>query len=51
LTNSTYEIVTQDGKKTVVEEKEGTAFWGEPTVHTVKNVGKAPTHAIRIELK
>jgi hypothetical protein len=51
LTTSTYETVTQDGKKTVAQHKEGTAVWSEATVHTVKNVGDAPAHAIRIELK
>jgi hypothetical protein len=25
--------------------------WGEPVVHEVRNVGKTPSHAIRIELK
>ncbi len=25
--------------------------WGEPVVHEVHNVGKTPSHAIRIELK
>ena len=51
LTTSTYETVTRDGKKSVAEHKEGTAVWSEATVHTVKNVGNAPAHAIRIELK
>jgi len=48
---STYETVTQDGKKTVSKHEEGTAGWSEATVHTVKNVGDAMAHAIRIELK
>src|SRR6476620_12514411 len=51
LTTSTYETVTQGGKKVVSQRKEGTALWSEVTVHTVKNVGNAPSHAIRIELK
>jgi hypothetical protein len=51
LTASTYETVTQGGNETVSPRKEGTALWSEATVHTVKNVGKAPAHAIRIELK
>ena len=51
LTASTYETVTQGGNKTVSQRKEGTALWSEATVHTVKNVGNAPAHAIRIELK
>jgi hypothetical protein len=51
LTSSTYETATQDGKKTVTQHKEGTAFWSEATVHTVKNAGNALAHAIRIELE
>ncbi len=51
VTASTYETVTQDGKKTVSKHEEGTAGWSEATVHTVKNVGVAMAHAIRIELK
>ena len=51
LTTSTYETATQGGKETVTQRKEGTALWGEATVHTVKNAGNAPAHAIRIELK
>jgi hypothetical protein len=47
----TNEQVTEDGKKTVQERKAGTAGWSEPTVHTVKNIGTTPSHAIRIELK
>ena len=45
------EIVTQDGKKSVSELKAGTAIWVEATVHTVKNIGKTPGHAIRIDVK
>jgi hypothetical protein len=51
LTTSTYETVTQGGKKSVQEQKEDTALWTEATIHTVKNVGHAPAHAIRIEMK
>ena len=29
----------------------GEVNWGEPVVHEVHNVGKTPSHAIRIELK
>jgi hypothetical protein len=50
VTASKYETA-QDDKKTVTRRKEGTALWSEATVHTVKNAGKAPAHAIRIELK
>jgi len=31
--------------------KFGTVSWSEPTVHEVHNVGTAPTHFIRIDLK
>jgi hypothetical protein len=51
LTASSYETATQGGKETVTQRKEGTAAWSEATVHTVKNAGNAPAHAIRIELK
>jgi len=51
LTTSTYETVTQDGKKTLMQHEEGAAQWSEATVHTVKNAGNALAHAIRIELK
>ena len=51
LTTYTNEQVTQDGKKSVSERKEGTASWSEPTVHSVKTIGTTPSHAIRIELK
>jgi hypothetical protein len=29
----------------------GEVNWGEPVVHEVHNVGKTPSHALRIELK
>jgi hypothetical protein len=51
LGDYTNEQTTQDGKKALQERKFGTANWSEPVVHTVKNVGKTPSHAIRIELK
>ena len=51
LGDYTNEQTTQDGKKALQERKFGTAQWAEPVVHTVKNVGKTPSHAIRIELK
>ena len=47
----TNEQVTQDGKKTIGERKAATASWSDETVHTVKNIGTTPSHAIRIELK
>jgi hypothetical protein len=51
INNYTNEQVTQEGNKTVQDRKAGTAGWSEPTVHTVKNIGTTPSHAIRIELK
>ena len=51
LGNYTNEQTTQDGKKALQERKSETAQWSEATVHTVKNIGKTPSHAIRIELK
>jgi hypothetical protein len=51
LNNNTYEQTAQDGTKTRLERKAGTAGWSEAVVHTVKNVGSGPSHAIRIELK
>lgn len=47
----TNEQISQDGKRTVGERKAGTASWSDETVHTVKNTGSTPSHAIRIELK
>jgi len=47
----TNEQISQDGKRTVGERKAGTASWADETVHTVKNIGTTPSHAIRIELK
>ena len=51
MTNYTNEQITQDGKKTIGERKANTASWADDTVHTVKNIGTTPSHAIRIELK
>lgn len=51
LNTYTNEQTTAEGKKTVQERKAGTATWSEAIVHTVKNVDKTPSHAIRIELK
>ena len=47
----TNEQISRDGKRTVGERKAGTASWSDETVHTVKNIGMTPSHAIRIELK
>jgi len=44
-------VTTVDGK---VEEKSltaGQAMWGEPTAHTVENVGPADVHSIVLEFK
>lgn len=51
LNTYTNEQTTQDGKKTTQDRKSGTAQWSDATVHTVKNIGTIPSHAIRIELK
>jgi hypothetical protein len=51
LNTYTNEQTTQDGKKALQDRKAGTASWSEATVHTVKNVGGTPSHAVRIELK
>lgn len=51
INNYTNEQTTQEGKQTVQNHKSGTAAWSEATVHTVKNIGSTPSHAIRIELK
>ncbi|MBI1787447.1 MAG: hypothetical protein HYR60_07845 [Acidobacteria bacterium] len=40
-----------DGKVSRAERKFGTATWSEAVVHEVKNVGKTPSDALRIELK
>jgi hypothetical protein len=47
----TNEQTAQDGKAVVQNRKAGTASWSEATVHTVKNIGSTPSHAIRVELK
>ena len=51
LNTYTSEQTTAEGKKTLQERKSGTANWSDAVVHTVKNVDKTPSHAIRIELK
>jgi hypothetical protein len=47
----TNEQTTEGGKPVVQNRKAGTASWSDATVHTVKNIGTTPSHAIRIELK
>jgi len=47
----TNEQISRDGQRTIGERKAGTASWSDETVHTVKNIGTTPSHAIRIELK
>jgi hypothetical protein len=47
----TAEQVSQAGETTIGERMAGTAAWGEAVVHTVKNIGRTPSHTIRIELK
>jgi hypothetical protein len=51
LSDYTTEQVTDDGKKTQSQRKNGMVQWAEPTIHTVKNLGATNSHAIRIELK
>lgn len=51
LAHSKNEVTTQDGKKRVSENNADTAVWSEPIVHSVKNIGDAPTHTIRIDIK
>jgi hypothetical protein len=40
-----------DGKWTPMHRSFGSASWSEATVHEVRNVGRVPTHTVRIELK
>jgi hypothetical protein len=51
LSDYTLQQTTDDGQTTVTPRKGGTAAWSEAIVHSLKNVGAAPSHAIRIELK
>jgi hypothetical protein len=51
LTDFTTEQVTDSGRKTTASRQAGTAAWSEALVHTLKNVGTTPVHAIRVELK
>ncbi len=52
LANYTIEQKTiPDGKLTRAERKFGAVAWSDAVVHEVRNVGKTPSHAIRVELK
>jgi hypothetical protein len=51
LTDYTLEQTTDDGQKTVTPRKAATAAWSEAIIHSLKNIGTTPSHAIRIELK
>jgi len=51
LTDYTLQQTTDDGKTTVSSRKANTAAWSEAIVHSLKNTGATPSHAIRIELK
>jgi len=39
------------GKWTRNERKLGDVYWSEASVHQTRNVGKTPSHTIRVELK
>lgn len=51
LSDGKNEVTTQDGKTTVSVHSADTAVWSEPIIHAVKNIGPAPTHTIRIDVK
>ncbi|MGH9660608.1 MAG: hypothetical protein ACRD96_18810 [Bryobacteraceae bacterium] len=40
-----------EGRVTRSDRKVGTVSWSDAVVHEVRNVGRTPSHAIRIELK
>ena len=40
-----------DGKMTRSDRKFGTVSWSDAVVHEIRNVGKTPSHSIRVELK
>ncbi len=40
-----------DGKVARAQRRNGTVSWSEAVVHEVRNIGKTPSHAIRVELK
>src|SRR5580698_4011974 len=51
LSDYTTEQITDDGVVKPQVRKSDTAGWNEATIHQVRNTGKTPSHAIRIELK
>lgn len=42
---------TKDGAERMVDRQPGDVFWGEPTTHTVENLGTVPIHNLIVELK
>ncbi|MGH9719088.1 MAG: hypothetical protein ACRD8O_02665 [Bryobacteraceae bacterium] len=40
-----------DGKVSRGDRRFGAVTWSDAVVHEVRNIGKTPTHAVRIELK
>ncbi len=40
-----------DGPWVRSERKPGVVYWSEASLHQVRNIGKTPSHTIRIELK
>ncbi|HEY3132861.1 MAG TPA: hypothetical protein VGL91_25640 [Acidobacteriota bacterium] len=40
-----------DGNVTKAHRQFGTVSWSEAVVHEVRNVGRTPSHAVRVELK
>jgi beta-alanine degradation protein BauB len=45
------EFTSKDGTKNVVEQKAGEARWIEPVLHSNKQLGDKPAHALVFELK
>lgn len=43
--------ILPDGEWVRSERKAGTVYWSEASLHQVRNIGKTPSHTIRIELK
>lgn len=44
-------LKAKDGSERVVDRQPGDVFWGEPTTHTVENLGQVPIHNLIVELK
>jgi quercetin dioxygenase-like cupin family protein len=42
---------SRDGAERMVDRQPGDVFWGEPTTHTVENLGTEPIHNLIVELK